>query len=199
MKIVLASGSASRLAILRAAGVEPVMHPANIDEEQLLAKLADAPAQEQVMALSVAKAEHIQREYPNDIVIGCDSMLLLDGELQGKPLTVETTIARWKHQRGKTGALITGHCIVAPGNRQRVVEAASTSITFAQVSDADIEAYAHTGEPLQCAGAFTLEALGGWFIDRIEGDPSNVLGLSLPLLRKSLYQFGYNVSDFWIH
>lgn len=199
MKIVLASGSASRQAVLRAAGVEPLMHPADVDEDRLLAELVDAPPHTQVLTLSQAKAEEVAPHYPNDVVIGCDSMLLLDGQLQGKPLTVENTIARWKQQRGKTGELITGHCIIAPGDGERVLTAVHSKVTFGQVSDSDIEAYARTGEPLQCAGAFTLEALGGWFIDHIEGDPSNVLGISLPLVRKALYQFGHDVSNYWIY
>ncbi|MDO5077178.1 nucleoside triphosphate pyrophosphatase [Corynebacterium sp.] len=198
MRIVLASASPSRLAILRGAGVEPVVHPADVDEARLLESMGDAGAAEKILALSQAKAETVAASYPNDVVIGCDSMLLLPGELQGKPLTVEATIERWKQQSGSRAELVTGHCIIAPGGNERVLEAATTGVVFAEVSDADIEAYANSGEPLHCAGAFTLEALGGWFIDRIEGDPSNVIGLSLPLVRRALYQFGHNVSDCWI-
>lgn len=122
-------------------------------------------------------------------------MLLIDGELQGKPHTVERTIARWQSQRGRTAELITGHCIVTPKGEH--VEAAITTLDFAEVSDEDIRAYAQTGEPLKCAGAFTLEAMGGWFIDGINGDPSSVIGLSLPVVRRALYRYGYSVSQFW--
>ena len=134
-------------------------------------------------------------EFPDDVVVGCDSMLLLDGELQGKPHTVDATVARWRAQAGKTAELLTGHCIIR--GAERVVDTATTRVFFAEATDADIDAYARSGEPLECAGAFTLEALGGWFIDRIEGDPSSVIGLSLPLLRRALYSFDLNVSDFW--
>ena len=159
MRIVLASQSPSRAAILRAGGVEPVLAPANVDERAI------------------------------------EAMLLLDGELQGKPLTAEATVARWQAQAGRRAELLTGHCLIADGRRH--VETSRTVIYFAQASDDDIAAYAASGEPLQCAGAFTLEALGGWFIDRIEGDPSSVIGLSLPVVRRAIYSFGWNVSDFW--
>ena len=197
MRIVLASASPSRRFILESAGVDPIIHPANIDEDALIASLNDAPPREVILALCAAKAEAVAAQYPDDIVIGCDSMLLLNGTLQGKPHTIDATINRWKAQRGKTADLITGHCIVAPGGKQRVLDAASTSVTFGNVSDTDIDAYARSGEPLECAGAFTLEALGGWFIDRINGDPSNVIGLSLPLVRRALYSFGIDVADVW--
>ena len=128
-------------------------------------------------------------------------MLYLDGELQGKPHTVEETIRRWTNQRGKTARLITGHCIInldtTATDDDTFVRAVSTTVHYAHASDAAIRAYAKSGEPVNCAGAFTLEAMGGWFIDRIEGDPSSVIGLSLPLVREALYSFGYEVSDFW--
>lgn len=194
MRIVLASQSPSRLGILRSGGVEPHVHPAHVDEDALLAGLADAPATA-VATLAAAKARAVAADYPDDVVIGADSMLLLDGELQGKPHTIEATIARWRAQAGRTAHLLTGHCIIH--GDELVQDTSTTAVTFAEASDADIEAYARSGEPLECAGAFTLEALGGWFIDRIEGDPSSVIGLSMPLVRKALYSFGLNVSDFW--
>lgn len=195
MQIVLASQSPSRLMILRQAGVEPVIHPAHVDEDAIIAQLAGAEPDEIVTRLALAKAQAIAPEHPGDVVIGGDSMLLLDGQLQGKPHTPEATIERWRQQRGRTAHLITGHAICL--RERRVVEASRTTIHFADASDTDIEAYARSGEPLQCAGAFTLEALGGWFIDAIEGDPSSVIGLSLPVVRRALYSFGLNASDFW--
>lgn len=195
MRIVLASASPSRRMILNSAGVDPLIRPADVDEEAIEASLSDAPASQVVAALAEAKADAIAADYPGDVVIGCDSMLLLDGRLQGKPLTTERTIQRWHEQAGKTAELLTGHCVIL--GEQRVVETARTTVTFAAASDADIQAYAQSGEPLHCAGAFTLEALGGWFIDRIDGDPSSVIGLSLPLLRRALYSFGLNTSQFW--
>ncbi|WP_293951667.1 nucleoside triphosphate pyrophosphatase [uncultured Corynebacterium sp.] len=196
MHIVLASQSPSRRMILNQAGVEPLIHPADVDEDAIIQTLQDATPDEIVTRLALAKAEKIAPDFPTDVVIGGDSMLLLDGELQGKPHTPEATIARWKQQRGRTAHLVTGHAILL--GEKKIVEAVQTTIHFADATDQDIEAYARSGEPLQCAGAFTLEALGGWFIDSIEGDPSSVIGLSLPLVRKALYSFGLNASDFWI-
>lgn len=145
--------------------------------------------------MAQAKAEAIAHVYPDDVVIGGDSMLLLDGELQGKPHTENATVERWHAQAGRHAELLTGHCLIFAG--QAYAEAATTGIDFARASKADIASYAATGEPWKCAGAFTLEALGGWFIDRIDGDPSSVIGLSLPVVRRALYHFGFDVSDFW--
>ena len=195
MRIVLASASQSRKSILHNAGVEPLIHPATVDEDAILAELAGQPATEVVATLAQAKARSVAASYPADLVIGGDSMLLLDGKLQGKPHTEAETIKRWQQQRGKQAQLITGHCIISPQGEYS--ETATTKVFFATASDADIAAYAATGEPLPCAGAFTLEALGGWFIDRIEGDPSSVIGLSLPVVRRALYHFGYSVHNFW--
>ncbi|WP_408921461.1 Maf family protein [Corynebacterium tuberculostearicum] len=195
MRLILASQSPSRASILRGAGVEPVLEPADIDERSLEASLAGHPPADIVAALATAKAEKVAERYPTEPVIGGDSMLLLDGELQGKPHTEEATIERWHQQAGRTAELLTGHCLIF-GNK-RHVETSTTTVHFAQASEADIAAYAYSGEPLHCAGAFTLEAMGGWFIDRIEGDPSSVIGLSLPVVRRALYAFDLNVSDFW--
>jgi septum formation protein maf len=175
-----------------------VLHPADVDEDAIIATLTTAGAdpEDVVLALARAKATTVATEYPHDVVIGADSMLFLDGELQGKPHTETEAISRWHKQRGKTAQLITGHHIIAPS--ADYYAAATTTVRFAaDITDTDIAAYAATGEPLPCAGAFTLEALGGWFIDRIEGDPSNVIGLSLPVVRRALYHFGYDVHDFW--
>jgi septum formation protein len=195
MQIILASQSPSRASILRGAGVEPILRPAHVDEAALIESLGDAAPAEIVSQLAVAKAQKIAPDFPNDVVIGGDSMLLLDGALQGKPHTVEATIDRWEQQAGKTAELLTGHCVI--WGDQVHVETSRTTVRFAQATMADIRAYANTGEPLACAGAFTLEAIGGWFIDRIEGDPSSVIGLSLPVVRRGLYSFGLSVSQFW--
>lgn len=195
MRLVLASQSPSRLMILCNAGVSPLQHPAHVDEDAIIASLGNTSPATTVTTLARAKADAVAPHYPDDVVVGCDSMLLLDGTLQGKPHTVEETIRRWKAQRGRTAELVTGHAIGYGGTW--VVDTVSTRIHFGDVSDADIEAYAHSGEPLECAGAFTLEALGGWFIDSIEGDQTSVIGLSLPLLRRALYSFGLDASSFW--
>ena len=210
--IILASSSPSRLSVLRSAGVEPAIEPPEVDEDAILRTVRDKSPEDQVCALAHAKAtaiasRHFTSVHPGGenstprVVIGADSMLYLDGKLQGKPHTVEETIRRWTNQRGKTARLITGHCIInldtTATDEDTFVRAASTTVHYSHASDADIRAYANSGEPLNCAGAFTLEAMGGWFIDRIEGDPSSVIGLSLPLVREALYSFGYEVSEFW--
>ena len=195
MRLVLASQSPSRRMLLEQGGVEPVLRPAHIDEEAVIASLIDAPPATTVATLARAKAETAIAEFPDDVVVGCDSMLLLDGALLGKPHTVEETVRRWKAQRGKDAQLLTGHAVWFGG--EWVVDTVGTTIRFGEVSDADIEAYARSGQPLECAGAFTLEALGSWFIDSIAGDPTSVIGLSMPLLRRCLYRFGLNASDFW--
>lgn len=195
MRLVLASQSPSRRMLLEQGGVRPVLRPAHIDEDAVIASLHSVDAATTVSTLARAKAETAIAEFPGDVVVGCDSMLLLDGELLGKPHTVEATIERWKAQRGKEAQLLTGHAVWFGG--QWVVDTVATTIRFGDVSDADIEAYARSGQPLECAGAFTLEALGSWFIDSIDGDPTSVIGLSMPLLRRCLYRFGLDASDFW--
>ena len=181
--------------LLEQGGVTPVLHPAHIDEDALIASMPTAEPAAVVEALARAKAAAVAPQYPDEVVIGCDSMLLLDGTLLGKPHTVEVTIERWKEQRGKTAHLLTGHAAVYGGEWETTTVA--TEIRFGDVSDADIEAYARSGQPLECAGAFTLEGLGSWFIDSVVGDPTSVIGLSMPFLRRALYRFGLNVSDFW--
>jgi len=195
MRLVLASQSPSRRMLLEQGGVRPVLRPSHIDEDAVISSLLDASPSTTVSALARAKAQTAIAEFPDDVVVGCDSMLLLDGELLGKPHTVEKTVERWKAQRGKEAQLLTGHAVWFGG--EWVVDTVATTIRFGDVSDADIHAYAESGQPLECAGAFTLEALGSWFIDSIDGDPTSVIGLSMPLLRRCLYRFGLNASDFW--
>ena len=195
MRLVLASQSPSRRMLLEQGGVRPVLRPSHIDEDAVISSLLDASPSTTVSALARAKAQTAIAEFPDDVVVGCDSMLLLDGELLGKPHTVEATVERWKAQRGKVAQLLTGHAVWFGG--EWAVDTVATTIRVGVVSDADIQAYAESGQPLECAGAFTLEALGSWFIDSIDGDPTSVIGLSMPLLRRCLYRFGLNASDFW--
>ncbi|MEJ6549412.1 Maf family protein [Corynebacterium sp. USCH3] len=203
-RLILASSSPSRLSVLRSAGVEPEVLVPGVDEDaattDLRSRVPDPTPAQVVCHLAQTKSQAVHTQYADrvdgaSVIIAADSMLLLGGELQGKPLTAERTVERWRQQRGAAATLITGHAVTCRG--RTVTGASETVVHFADASDRDIEAYAATGEPLQCAGAFTLEALGGWFIDRIEGDPSSVIGLSLPLVRRTLAGFGFDVSDFW--
>ena len=157
MRIVLASQSPSRASILRGAGVEPTIAPAHVDERAIESSLEGASPADIVCALATAKAEAIAPGYPDDVVVGGDSMLLLNGELQGKPHTETATVERWRAQAGRTAELITGHCVLFAG--QRFVEASRTTVHFAEATETDIAAYARTGEPLECAGAFTLSLI----------------------------------------
>ena len=194
-RIVLASQSPSRAGLLRAGGMTPLLRPADIDEQALIDRLAGAASEDIVAQLALAKATAIAGDYPKDVVIGADSMLLLDGQLQGKPHTVDATVARWAAQAGRSAQLLTGHAVLFDG--REYIKTSVSTVHFGQASAADIAAYAASGEPLECAGAFTIEALGGWFIDAIEGDPSSVIGLSLPVIRAALYHFGLEVHQFW--
>ncbi|HIW96115.1 MAG TPA: septum formation inhibitor Maf [Candidatus Corynebacterium gallistercoris] len=199
MRIILASTSPSRLSILRSAGVEPLVMGSEVDERGAVAALENPTPSEVVAHLAVAKARSVAGKAAGEgaVVIGGDSMLLIDGELQGKPHTEEATVQRWRQQRGKVAELLTGHALIDLPTGREYVEVSTTTVHFAHASDEDIAAYAATGEPFGCAGAFTLEALGGWFIDRIEGDPSSVIGLSLPVVRRGVEHFGYRASQFW--
>jgi septum formation protein len=208
VRLVLASASPARLSVLRAAGLDPEVEVSAVDEDALLAGLAAAspavsPA-EAVVALAGAKATAVARRVadrsPDAVVVGCDSMLHLDGELIGKPRDAATARARWGAMAGGTGELVTGHAVLRldDGEIDRVAEGhAVTSVRFGRPDPAELEAYLATGEPLAVAGAFTLDGLGGWFVEGVDGDPSNVIGISLPLTRRLLAGVGVRVTDLW--
>jgi septum formation protein len=199
VRLILASQSSARLSVLRSAGVEPVVRVSGVDEDALVASLANPTPEETVVALSAAKAEAIEHD-DECVVIGCDSMLLFEGELVGKPGKAEVARERWRRVSGKSGALITGHTVlrVAGGSViDRASAAESTTVRFGTPTDEELEAYIATGEPLHVAGGFTIDGLGGWFIDGIEGDHSSVIGISLPLTRRLLGQVGVSVSTLW--
>ncbi|HEU5428955.1 MAG TPA: Maf family protein [Actinocrinis sp.] len=255
MRLVLASESPARLALLRNAGFAPEAIVSGVDEDSFD---ATSPV-ELALILARAKARAVaQRVEPGALVIGCDSVLDLDSNALGKPTDTEDAIGRWKAMRGRQGILVTGHCLIdtrpleadavsdgdaesaaddqsdsvdsgggngrsvaggsgsagsgasggsgggnggagsgSAGEWREVTRAGATLVQFAEVSDAEIEAYVATGEPLQVAGAFTLDGIGGSFVESIGGDPSNVIGLSLPLLRGMLGEFGISVADLW--
>jgi septum formation protein len=204
VRVVLASASPARLAVLRGAGLDPLVEVADVDEDALLAAMPQASPAEKVTQLAAAKATTVARRiggtHPDAVVIGCDSMLHVGGELVGKPGDPDTARRRWKAMAGGTGELVTGHAVLrlAEGEIDRVAEGhAVTTVRFAEPSEAELEAYLATGEPLAVAGAFTLDGKGGWFVDGIDGDPSNVIGISLPLVRRLLAGVGIQVTDLW--
>ena len=201
---MLASASPARLSVLRAAGLEPEVEVSAVDEDALLAGLSGASPAEAVTTLAGAKATAVARRVagrlPDAVVVGCDSMLHVDGELVGKPHDAATARTRWAAMAGGTGELVTGHAVLRlrGGEIDRVAEGhAVTTVRFGRPDPAELEAYLATGEPLAVAGAFTLDGLGGWFVDGIDGDPSNVIGISLPLTRRLLAGIGVRVTDLW--
>jgi septum formation protein len=202
VQLVLASASPARLAVLRAAGLDPQVSVADLDEPALLASVPHASPGEKVTTLAGAKATTVARRLDVDdaVIIGCDSMLLIDGELVGKPADAAEARIRWGAMAGRTGELVTGHAVlrVVDGEIDKVAEGhAVTGVRFAEPDDAELTAYLDTGEPLAIAGAFTLDGLGGWFVEGIDGDPSNVIGISLPLTRRLLAGVGVRVTDLW--
>jgi septum formation protein len=180
---------------LRAAGVEPEVIVSGVDEDAIT---ADTGA-ELVRALASAKASAVAAGMNGPaLVLGCDSMLEFDGRVVGKPASAEEAVARWRQLSGGSGVLHTGHALLElrdGGIRRSAQAVASTEVRFAELADEEIEAYVDTGEPLQVAGGFTIDGLGGWYIESIVGDHHNVVGLSLPLLRRMLAELGYRVSD----
>ena len=206
--LVLASASPARRALLRAAGVEPVIRVSGVDEPAIEAALAaqgrTAPG-DVCAALAVAKAEavadDVRRDLPGAVVVACDSVLDLDGVALGKPADAADAVARWHAMRGREGVLRTGHTVVRLGaTAAQDTEASAVAFTvvrFADLDDATIDAYVATGEPLHVAGAFTLDGLGGPFVEGIDGDPANVVGLSLPLLRRLLGELGVPWTSLW--
>ncbi len=207
LTLLLASASPARLATLRAAGVDPTVRVSCVDEEDAVARAEAAlgaalEAADVALLLARAKAEDVtaaldaEGDEETDLVLGCDSVLELDGEVHGKPVDAAEAVARWHRMRGGTGVLHTGHWLVDRRPRERdgsgglVGGTASTVVHFADLADDEVEAYVGTGEPLRVAGAFTIDGLGAPFVAAIEGDPSNVVGVSLPLLRELVIEVG---------
>ena len=188
-RLVLASASPARLGVLRRAGLEPEVVVSGVDEDDVT-----GPPRDVALTLAVRKAMAVARRCDDALVLGCDSVLDLDGEALGKPADAAEAVARWRRMRGRSGVLRTGHCLIDTRTRRDAVEVASTTVHFADVSDAEIEAYVATGEPLRVAGAFTIDGLGGPYVDRVDGDPHNVVGLSLPLLRRLLQDVGLSLA-----
>ena len=190
---VLASASPARRRLLQSAGIEPLVCPSDFDEAQI--QLSDPDSL--VQTLAQRKAETVAPKFESGLILGCDSVLLVNGEIHGKPNSPTEAIARWQKMRGNEGDLYTGHALIDLSVRRTLVRCQVTRVYFAQVSDRAIEAYVATGEPMKCAGCFALEGRGGLFVEKLVGCHTNVIGLSLPLLRQMLAQLGYDVTDFW--
>jgi septum formation protein len=209
VRVVLGSASPARRRVLVDAGVDPVVRVSEVDEDAVAAALPDGSGPHVVVtALAEAKArvvaERLVTEDPavaaDAVVIGCDSMLFHDGVLTGKPHTADAATAQWHRVRGRSAELLTGHCVLRmSGGTVVAAESASTSTTvrFADIDDATVDAYVATGEPLEVAGAFTLDGRGGWFIDGIDGDHSAVIGIGLSVVRTLFARLGVSVADVW--
>lgn len=191
--LVLASASPARLRLLRDAGLDPKVVVSDVDESVVAALDPHGIVQE----LAERKARTVAGTLSDALVVGCDSMLLLDGAVLGKPASAQEAVARWQAMRGRTGTLLTGHTVVDAASGRTASGVGATEVRFGTPTDAEVAAYVATGEPLGVAGAFTLDGRSAPFVDGIDGDPGNVIGLSLPLLRRLLAELDVALTDLW--
>ena len=205
-RFVLASASSGRRKVLRQAGIDPLVIVSGVDEDAVMAGLeAGATPGEVTTALATAKAEAVvgvldAAVAADCVVIGCDSMLYCGGELRGKPASPEAARLGWQQMAGTSGELYTGHCVIRLQDNTiawRAADATVTTVRFGTPSPRDLDAYVGSGEPTAVAGGFTLDGLGGWFVDGVDGDPSSVIGIGLPLIRRLLAGAGLSIAELW--
>ncbi|MEV4509885.1 Maf family protein [Dactylosporangium sp. NPDC049525] len=194
---ILASASPARRKLLQSVGIHPRVIVSGVDEAAVEASGGTALAGTLAELKAQAVAESLDPSLKGALVLGCDSMLAFDGEALGKPVDAADAVARWKAMRGRTGVLQTGHCLIDTASGNTTAKTVETVVHFAEPSDEEVDAYVATGEPLHVAGAFTIDGLGGVFIERIEGDHGNVVGLSLPTLRVLMAILGVRLTDYW--
>jgi septum formation protein len=205
-RVILASASSGRRKVLRQAGIDPLVVVSGVDEDALTAQLGPQAAPDEVTtALAVAKATAVAASLGADIaadcvVIGCDSMLYRNGALLGKPRSVDAARRQWHQMAGGEGQLYSGHCVIRMRDgavAHRGSQSSCTTVVFGVPSEIELDAYIRSGEPLRVAGAFTLDGLGGWFVEAVRGDPSGVIGISLPLTRRLLQDAELSLVDLW--
>ncbi len=191
--LVLASGSAGRLELLRHAGIEPQVVVSGVDEtcDERLETAA------MVAILADRKASAVASLHPSALVLGCDSLLDFEGQPLGKPATPDQAAAGWRKIAGREGTLCTGHCLIDGPTGRRVRDVAATLVRFGTPTEAELAAYVATGEPCSLAGGFSIDGRGAPFVEGIDGDPGTVIGLSLPLLRQMLAELGIAITDLW--
>jgi len=205
-RIVLASASPGRRKVLRQAGIDPLVIVSGVDEDAVIARMdPTATPGALTTALAAAKADAVAHALDpvvaaDCVVVGCDSMLYCAGQLNGKPSSPQDVLRAWQMIAGHTGELHTGHCVIRLRDKtvlNRSAESNATAVRFATPSEDELTAYVASGEPLGVAGGFTLDGLGGWFVDGVDGDPSNVIGISLPLTRRLLRDVGVSIARLW--
>jgi septum formation protein len=194
-RLILASASPARRRLLIAAGIDPEVIVSDVDESSV--DIPDPAALAGTLAGLKARAVAATLPDGKHLVLGCDSVLEFDGRALGKPGDPAEAIARWQAMRGRSGILHTGHCLIEQASGASAEEVASTTVHFADVSDEEIIRYVETGEPLHVAGSFTIDGIGGAFVERIEGNHGTVVGLSLPLLRRLLGRLGVQITELW--
>ncbi len=198
--VILASASPARLMLLRSQNIQPIVIASEINEKEIEEQYKDSSTEIVVKELSISKANYVLTNnvsLNSGILIAADSMLEFESQSLGKPLNAENAIARWQKMRGKSGILHTGHTVIRLDNKQTITRVVSTKVEFANVDDKEIIDYVATKEPLNVAGAFTIDSLGAAFVKEVQGDHSNVIGLSLPALREIVRELGLSWTSLW--